>query len=79
MRSSNLTEAGSTSPGVFARTSCAQATIRKRAAILPVLGCVLCVVLGQCGAVWHTWNSKNMVPFTMGTLVIASASIACNG
>ena len=47
----------------------------ERAALLPVLGCVLCVVLGQCGAVWHTWNSKNMVRFTMGTLVIASASI----
>jgi|TARA_B100000768_G_C11132385_1_gene312349 hypothetical protein len=44
-----------------------------------VLGCVLCVVLGQCGAVWHTWNSENMVPFTMGTLVIASASMACKG
>ena len=51
----------------------------ERAAILPVLGCVLCVVLGQCGAVWHTWNSENMVPFTMGTLVIASASMAWKG
>ena len=51
----------------------------ERAALLPVLGCVLCVVLGQCGAVWHTWNSKNMVRFTMGTLVIASASMAWKG